>query len=40
MGGDEEGARAAYRDFLDLWKAADTDVPVLREAKTEVERLR
>ena len=28
-------AKAAYHDFLTLWKDADPDVPVLREAKAE-----
>ena len=33
-------ARAAYQDFLTLWKDADPDVPVLREAKAEYARLK
>lgn len=32
-------ARAAYQDFLTLWKNADPDIPVLRQAKTEYARL-
>jgi serine/threonine protein kinase/Tfp pilus assembly protein PilF len=28
-------ARAAYKDFLTLWKDADPDVPILKEAKVE-----
>lgn len=32
-------ARAAYRDFLTLWTAADPDVPILRQAKAEYARL-
>jgi eukaryotic-like serine/threonine-protein kinase len=32
-------ARAAYEDFLTLWKDADPDVPVLKQAKTEYARL-
>jgi len=28
-------ARAAYQDFLTLWKDADPDVPVLKQAKAE-----
>ena len=29
----------AYEDFLALWKAADPDIPVIRQAKTEYEKL-
>jgi serine/threonine protein kinase/tetratricopeptide (TPR) repeat protein len=32
-------ARAAYQDFLTLWKNADPDIPVLRQAKAEYARL-
>jgi hypothetical protein len=28
-------ARAAYQDFLTLWKDADPDIPVLKQAKAE-----
>jgi hypothetical protein len=34
-----ENARAAYEDSLTLWKDADPDVPVLRQAKAEYETL-
>jgi serine/threonine protein kinase/tetratricopeptide (TPR) repeat protein len=37
--GDKEKARRAYQDFLALWKDADPDVPVLKEANTEYARL-
>jgi eukaryotic-like serine/threonine-protein kinase len=30
---------AAYKDFLTLWKDADPDIPVLKEAKAEYARL-
>jgi hypothetical protein len=33
-------ARAAFRDFLTLWKAADPDIPLLSEAQAEYARLR
>jgi hypothetical protein len=33
--GDAAKAKAAYQDFLTLWKDADPDVPVLKQAKTE-----
>jgi hypothetical protein len=32
-------ARAAYQDFLTLWKDADPDIPILKEAKTEYAKL-
>jgi len=28
-------ARAAYQGFLALWKDADPDIPILKEAKVE-----
>jgi hypothetical protein len=33
-------ARAAYQDFLTLWKDADPDIPVLKEAKAEYAKLK
>jgi serine/threonine protein kinase/tetratricopeptide (TPR) repeat protein len=33
--GDNGRARKAYQDFLALWKDADPDIPILREAKAE-----
>jgi tetratricopeptide (TPR) repeat protein len=38
--GDSDGARKAYQDFLELWKSADPDIPVLIEAKQEYARLK
>ena len=32
-------ARAAYQDFFALWKDADPDIPVLKQAKAEYARL-
>ena len=32
-------ARAAYLDFLILWKDADPDIPILRQAKAEYAKL-
>jgi serine/threonine protein kinase/tetratricopeptide (TPR) repeat protein len=32
-------ARAAYSDFFTLWKDADPDIPILKEAKTEYAKL-
>jgi eukaryotic-like serine/threonine-protein kinase len=37
--GDKTKARGAYQDFLTLWKDADPDIPVLKQAKTEYGRL-
>jgi hypothetical protein len=37
--GDAAKARAAYQDFLTLWKDADPDVPILKEAKAEYAKL-
>ena len=37
--GDTAKARAAYQDFLALWKDADPDVPILKEAKAEYAKL-
>ena len=32
-------ALAAYKDFLTLWKDADPDIPILKEAKAEYAKL-
>jgi eukaryotic-like serine/threonine-protein kinase len=43
QGGDTDAARvralAAYKDFLTLWKDADPDIPILKEAKAEYAKL-
>jgi serine/threonine protein kinase/tetratricopeptide (TPR) repeat protein len=39
MAGDTDKARAAYKDFLALWKDADPDIPILKEAKAEYAKL-
>jgi eukaryotic-like serine/threonine-protein kinase len=39
MQGDAAKARAAYQDFLALWKDADPDIPILKEAKAEYAKL-
>ena len=33
-------ARAAYQDFFTLWKDADPDIPILKQAKAEYARLK
>jgi predicted Zn-dependent protease len=37
--GDTAKARAAYQDFFALWKDADPDVPILKEARAEYGKL-
>jgi len=39
MSGDSAKARAAYQDFFNLWKDADPDIPILKEAKAEYAKL-
>ena len=39
MQGDTAKARAAYQDFLTLWKDADPDIPILKAAKAEDAKL-
>jgi eukaryotic-like serine/threonine-protein kinase len=39
MQGDIAKARAASNDFLTLWKDADPDIPILRQAKAEYAKL-
>ena len=37
--GDTAKAKAAYQDFLRLWKNADPDIPILEQAKAEYAKL-
>jgi tetratricopeptide (TPR) repeat protein len=39
LSGDTAKSRTAYQDFLALWKDADPDIPILKEAKTEYAKL-
>ena len=39
LSGDKAKAEAGYRQFLTLWKDADSDIPVLKQAKLEYARL-
>ena len=39
MQGDSAKAKAAYRDFLILWKDGDPDIPLLMTAKSEYAKL-
>jgi tetratricopeptide (TPR) repeat protein len=36
---DATKAKAAYQDFLTLWKDADPDIPILKQAKAEYAKL-
>jgi tetratricopeptide (TPR) repeat protein len=40
LSGDEDKARTSYQDFLTLWRDADPDIPILKEAKAEYARLK
>ena len=40
LAGDTTKAKAAYQDFLALWKDADPDLPILKQAKAEYEKLK
>jgi eukaryotic-like serine/threonine-protein kinase len=40
MQGDTAKAKAAYQDFLTLWKDADPDIPILIAAKAEYAKLK
>jgi len=39
VSGDPARAKVAYQDFLTLWKDADPDIPILKEAKAEYAKL-
>jgi len=38
--GDNGKSRAAYQEFLTLWKDADPDIPIFKQAKAEYAKLR
>ncbi len=40
LSGDKIKAKTAYQDFLTLWKDADPDIPVFKEAKAEYAKLK
>jgi tetratricopeptide (TPR) repeat protein len=40
MQGDQSRARIEYQNFLALWKDADPDIPILRDAKVEYEKIK
>jgi len=39
LSGDSAKAKSAYQDFFGLWKDADSDVPILKQAKAEYAKL-
>ena len=40
ISGDTAKTKAAYQEFLTLWKDADPDIPILKQAKTEYAKLK
>jgi hypothetical protein len=38
--GDKSKSREAYQDFFALWKDADLEIPILKEAKAEYAKLK
>jgi eukaryotic-like serine/threonine-protein kinase len=40
LAGDNATAKTAYQDFFALWKNADPDIPILRQAKAEYAKLK
>jgi eukaryotic-like serine/threonine-protein kinase len=40
MEGDSDKAKTAYQDFFALWKGADPDVPILKQARVEYAKLK
>jgi hypothetical protein len=39
LNGDTAAARKSYQDFFALWKDADPDIPILKQAKAEYAKL-
>jgi hypothetical protein len=39
MSGEKTKAKSAYQDFLTLWKEADADIPILKQARAEYASL-
>jgi DNA-binding winged helix-turn-helix (wHTH) protein/tetratricopeptide (TPR) repeat protein len=39
LSGDKTKAKSAYQDFLTLWKDADPDIPILKQAKAQYAKL-
>jgi hypothetical protein len=39
IAGQREKSKEDYRQFLELWKDADPEIPILKQAETEYSRL-
>jgi eukaryotic-like serine/threonine-protein kinase len=39
MEGDRDEARKAYDEFFGMWKDADPEIPIFRQAKAEYKKL-
>jgi hypothetical protein len=39
LSGDATKAKPAYQDFFAIWKDADPDIPILKEAKAEYAKI-
>jgi len=39
LSGDQTKAKTAYQDFLTLWRTADPDIPIFKQAKMEYAKL-
>jgi DNA-binding winged helix-turn-helix (wHTH) protein/tetratricopeptide (TPR) repeat protein len=39
LSGDRAAARAAYQDFFAMWKDADPEIPILKQAKAEYAKI-
>jgi len=39
VSGDMTKAKSAYQDFFNLWKDADADIPILKQARAEYAKL-
>jgi len=39
LAGDQTSARKSYEEFLSLWRTADSDIPIYRQAKAEYAKL-
>jgi hypothetical protein len=39
LSGDKIKAKSAYHDFLTIWKDADPDIPILKQARAEYAKL-